>query len=267
MSDDLERLSRLLDDLAAERDPRDRADLTADEARLAETASLLKGANGERVLPDDAFVEQLGARLAASRADEPGQPGQTHETDVPSHGLSRRGLLGRLAAGAAGLVAGAGAGASVGGSVAAATAYDKGRRDGYRHAETGPYQAPLVPDDRGAWLDTGQRAQDIAPGHAVHFQVGAHVGYIVNPGGGRPLYALSAACTHMGCLVSWLKDAESFLCPCHGAQYRADGTTLSGVARHPLPRMRLRRDADGRLYVWGVTPHPAITTLAPYRAP
>lgn len=46
MSDDLERLSRLLDDLAAERDPRDRADLTADEARLAETASLLKGANG-----------------------------------------------------------------------------------------------------------------------------------------------------------------------------------------------------------------------------
>jgi Rieske Fe-S protein len=71
----------------------------------------------------------------------------------------------------------------------------------------------------------------------------------------------------MGCLISWLDSAGSFLCPCHGAQYNADGTVLSGTARHPLPRLRVRVSTDGRLYVWAVTEHPTITTLAPYTDP
>jgi len=165
-------------------------------------------------------------------------------------------LLGRIAATAAGRAAGAAGGA--------AAAYDKGKRDGYQQESAEPYDTPLVPGDRGQWLATGHHVADVAPGQAVRFRAGAVEGFVVNPGDGRPLYALSAACTHMGCLISWLDSAGTFLCPCHGAQYKPDGAVLAGVARHPLPRLRLHSDAEERLYVWGVVAHPAVTTLAPY---
>jgi len=252
MDDDRERLSRLLDDLAAERDPHDRADLSPDEVELAETAALLKAARADRSAPREEFIDRLGAQLAAARSGEPPEPANTAR---PS-GLSRRGLLGRLASGAAGLAAGAGLGA--------AAAYNRGRDDGYQQEVRAPFDMPLAPEDRGQWLDTGHTAAGVSAGQAVRFRVGAIEGFLVNPGGGEPLYALSAACTHMGCLLSWLDSAGSFLCPCHGAQYNVDGTVLSGVARQPLPRLRVRTDADGHLSVWAVTAHPAITTLAPY---
>jgi hypothetical protein len=64
MDDDLERLNRLLDDLAAERDPRDRAELSAAEVELAQTAAFLKAAHGERSRPTEEF--SVGpARMAA----------------------------------------------------------------------------------------------------------------------------------------------------------------------------------------------------------
>jgi len=226
MSDDVERLNRVLDDLAAERDPRDRAALTPEDAELAEVAALLKGANPAHGRPGDLFVERLGARLAAARQGQ--EPAQ--ERTVPG----------------------------------AAAAYDKGKRDGYQQESAEPYDTPLVPGDRGQWLATGHHVADIAAGQAVRFRAGAIEGFLVNPGGGRPLYALSASCTHMGCLISWLDSAGTFLCPCHGAQYKPDGAVLDGVARHPLPRLRLHSDAEERLYVWGVVAHPAVTTLAPY---
>jgi Rieske Fe-S protein len=208
MDEDLERLNRLLDDLAAERDPRDRADLSAAVMELAQTAAFLKAAHGERSRPTEEFVDRLGRQLAtASGAEEQAQRARPD----PAPGLSRRGLLGRMIAGAAGLVVGAGAGTGV--------AYEWGQRDGYREEVSEPFRAPLVPKDRGEWLDTGHSAGSVRPGQAVRFRVGAIEGFLVNPGTGGAIYALSAACTHMGCLISWLDSAGSFLCPCHGAQY------------------------------------------------
>ena len=43
MDEDTERLNRVLDDLAAERDPRERAELSAADVELAQTAAFLKG--------------------------------------------------------------------------------------------------------------------------------------------------------------------------------------------------------------------------------
>jgi len=257
MSDEVERLSRVLDDLAAERDPRERAALSPDEAELAATASLLKGARPEHGLPGEDFVERLGARLSAARTglDEAGAAPAATQRDV-----SRRRLLGRLAATAAGLVAGSGAGAAA----AYNAAYDRGKQDGYTQQASEPYEMALAPDDRGEWLATGHTLTMVTPGQAVRFRAGAIEGFLVNPGTGGHIYALSAACTHMGCLISWLDSAGTFLCPCHGAQYNANGTVLSGVARHPLPRLRVRTDDKGQLYVWGVVERPTITTLAPY---
>jgi hypothetical protein len=63
----LERLNRLLDDLAAERDPAERAALSAAEVELAETAAFLKTVDAMRTTPGDVFVRRLGARLVAAR--------------------------------------------------------------------------------------------------------------------------------------------------------------------------------------------------------
>lgn len=65
---DLERINRVLDDLAAERDPRDRLLLSPDEADLAELAALLKAARDEPATPDAGFVEALWACLANGAA-------------------------------------------------------------------------------------------------------------------------------------------------------------------------------------------------------
>ena len=70
MGNDVERLNRLLDDLAAERDVAERAALSAADVALAETAAFLKAVDAARLLPSVAFVRRLGAHLAAARQNE-----------------------------------------------------------------------------------------------------------------------------------------------------------------------------------------------------
>jgi hypothetical protein len=70
MGNDLERLNRLLDDLAAERDVAERAALSATDVELAETAAFLKAVDAARMIPSDACVRRLGAQLAAARRNE-----------------------------------------------------------------------------------------------------------------------------------------------------------------------------------------------------
>jgi len=52
--------------------------------------------------------------------------------------------------------------------------------------------------------------------------------------------AFSVNCTHLGCPVRWLPDAELFMCPCHGGVYYKDGTVAAGPPPHPLIRYQVR---------------------------
>ena len=46
--------------------------------------------------------------------------------------------------------------------------------------------------------------------------------------------ALSAVCTHLGCIVQWKPDQNEFLCPCHGGRFSTDGAVLGGPPPKPL---------------------------------
>ncbi|HEY5615691.1 MAG TPA: ubiquinol-cytochrome c reductase iron-sulfur subunit, partial [Bacteroidota bacterium] len=82
---------------------------------------------------------------------------------------------------------------------------------------------------------------------------------------GKSYYAISGACTHLGCTVKYTKLNQpkqvevgeemktvnfEFHCPCHGSKFYADGTNFAGPAPSPLHwyKVVLSPD-DGQLIV------------------
>jgi len=51
---------------------------------------------------------------------------------------------------------------------------------------------------------------------------------------GNEINALSAVCTHLGCIVKWDQNNEELYCPCHLAKYDVNGNVKSGPAPKPL---------------------------------
>ncbi|HEV7459991.1 MAG TPA: FAD-dependent oxidoreductase [Solirubrobacteraceae bacterium] len=47
-------------------------------------------------------------------------------------------------------------------------------------------------------------------------------------------HAVSARCTHLGCIVSYNDAERSWDCPCHGSRFALDGDVLEGPAVAPL---------------------------------
>ena len=82
---------------------------------------------------------------------------------------------------------------------------------------------------------------------------------------GNTFHAISAVCTHLGCTVraealsnpqttdadgAPLRLTHRFLCPCHGSEYKGDGTNVAGPAPKPLAWFRLLlAPDDGQLVI------------------
>lgn len=52
--------------------------------------------------------------------------------------------------------------------------------------------------------------------------------------------AFSATCSHLGCLVSFNKEKQEFLCPCHGGRYDLAGRNIAGPPPAPLARFPMK---------------------------
>ena len=85
----------------------------------------------------------------------------------------------------------------------------------------------------GHFSKRAQSFDEIAPGEAVI--VGLDGGDVAafRDEQGR-VHAVSATCTHMGCVVGWNRTDRTWDCPCHGSRFTLAGEVLNGPAVAPL---------------------------------
>jgi cytochrome b6-f complex iron-sulfur subunit len=65
----------------------------------------------------------------------------------------------------------------------------------------------------------------------------------------KGFYAMSAVCTHLGCMTVWKQYAGVIACPCHGSNFRIDGTVTGGPAPRPLPWLKTWLGNSGEIMV------------------
>lgn len=71
--------------------------------------------------------------------------------------------------------------------------------------------------------------------------------YVVRTAEG--FFALSAICTHLGCMTAYKPELGIIACPCHGSKFTTDGVKIEGPAPRPLPWLRMWLSDDGNLMV------------------
>ncbi|HEX8919537.1 MAG TPA: Rieske (2Fe-2S) protein [Chloroflexota bacterium] len=216
---EFERFDEALDRLQADESPRAAAaEMSDEEQRMLQMAQLLRGSQGRA--PEKAFVESLHDRLI-----------------VRPRRISRRtAFLSGAGALAAGLLAGVGLDRTVGGS-------------------TNKKQSaqPLV-GSNGRWMRVA-RVAEVPDGAIRTFSAGAINGFLINRGG--TFKALSRVCTHMACTLNVSATEQSFVCPCHGAEFDLDGwqqykqIKRYGTALPPLPKLQVRVKGE-HIEVWSV---------------
>lgn len=103
---------------------------------------------------------------------------------------------------------------------------------------------------------TGQAGGRVAVAAAADLPVGQGEVYSVN---NKPVMvihaedgfkALSATCTHLGCIVFWNEQRGVIACPCHEAYFNTNGMVISGPPPSPLPLYRVQVEGD-QIYVEG----------------
>ena len=179
---------------------------------MLQVAAALRGARPATDLPSEEFVSRLERRM---RTELEAAPPPVRR--LPSR---RRFLLG------GGLAATA---------VAAGVATDLS----LHHGEEERTQEELVPL-AGSWMTVATLA-DLADGRPRRFLAGSVQGVLV-PDGQGGVHALSAVCTHLGCLLQ--PQGTGLLCPCHGARFDLRGTPVNREYLAPLPRLRSRVVGD-----------------------
>lgn len=225
--------------------------VTPEQARIYAMLMLCHTLAPHVLEPRPAFVAALQRRLqqeldaltTISAVSAENDHSQKHQLTV-----SRRTMLARSGVVAASLVAGAGIEHTL------------------QQAHTGPWTAPatvpLLPTTAPATWHFVTTLADLGA-NVMRFTTNTIVGYVLSttdteqknkegPPQGTHIIALSAACTHMGCLVQWHDTDRHFHCPCHGGLFAENGTAVVAPgakdALLPLPRLDTKVE-HGKVYV------------------
>jgi Rieske Fe-S protein len=91
----------------------------------------------------------------------------------------------------------------------------------------------LVTGNVASALTAAATAAELSPGQGVVVREGTDIVARSMDADGC-VHAVSARCTHMGCIVDWNNEAQSWDCPCHGSRFSPAGAVLHGPAVDPL---------------------------------
>jgi Rieske Fe-S protein len=67
---------------------------------------------------------------------------------------------------------------------------------------------------------------------------------LLAPAAGGSWRAVTAHCTHKGCVVGWNATGGEWDCPCHGSRFSPDGQVIGGPATRPLQAAPVHFDGD-----------------------
>jgi len=250
-------LEHYIEELQAGRVAHPPAELTPSQASIYRMAALFRSSSPEASEPRPEFAAELRARLEQELQQPPKatppffqrkklQTAGGQREPKKSGGISRRALLTGGAAIAASLVAGAGAGAAI-----------EHARVGSANNQTDPYGGRFLGDNVPTTWHLVTTVASLGD-NAVRFAADTVVGYVIRDDGdgGDPdkgkIIAISAACTHMGCIVQWQDSDRKFHCPCHGGIFteygKVDNDAWGVRYLYALPRLKTKIE-NGNVYV------------------
>ncbi|MCF6178261.1 MAG: ubiquinol-cytochrome c reductase iron-sulfur subunit [Geopsychrobacter sp.] len=103
------------------------------------------------------------------------------------------------------------------------------------------FLAPRDLGGAGAQVRVGKSEIKVGGAHFFSFQ--GRPAVLLQPSAGDYV-ALSAVCTHLGCIVKWVDGKGEFLCPCHGGRFSAEGKVLGGPPPKALETYTVTLDAN-----------------------
>lgn len=77
--------------------------------------------------------------------------------------------------------------------------------------------------------------------------VNSYGAYVIRHGDDS-VTVLSNICTHLACRVNWKEDQALYVCPCHDAAFKIDGSVNSGPPPRPLDVYETKIE-DGNLFI------------------
>jgi glycine/D-amino acid oxidase-like deaminating enzyme/nitrite reductase/ring-hydroxylating ferredoxin subunit len=83
---------------------------------------------------------------------------------------------------------------------------------------------------RSSHVDT---VGEVQPGTGAVVRVGGRQCAVYRDDAGE-VHAVSARCTHLGCIVNFNDAETAWECPCHGSRFGIDGSVIQGPANRPL---------------------------------
>jgi cytochrome b6-f complex iron-sulfur subunit len=103
------------------------------------------------------------------------------------------------------------------------------------------FLAPVAGAGEGEQVKIPRTAVPAGTAHFFQYRGKPAVVLQVRPG---DFLALSAVCTHLGCVVQWQEGKGEFLCPCHAGRFSPAGTVLGGPPPRPLENLPLAVAGD-----------------------
>ncbi|MEV6653680.1 FAD-dependent oxidoreductase [Streptomyces sp. NPDC051219] len=85
---------------------------------------------------------------------------------------------------------------------------------------------------------------DIAPGTGAVVRVAGERCAVYRDESGTA-HAVTARCTHLGCVVAFNNAERTWECPCHGSRFSIDGDVVHGPANRPLDKRDVEDSREG----------------------